>query len=221
MKQINIGGMTFAELREKGKYYVDKTLLIKDILDSDDSGVYLFTRPRRFGKTTNMSMLDAFFNISYKGNNWFDELEISKYPEYGKYRNIYPVIYLDLGLTKADSFESFLFRFRECIADIYDDHSYLLDSPELNYRTKQIFDSLMDGTIGEEDLIMSVRRLSLSLKSYHGISPIILIDEYDRAVSDSFGSESHRPMMTFLSSFMYNSIKGNANRSLVYVTGVM
>ena len=63
MKQIDTGGMSFRDIRKKDKYYVDKSLLIKDILDCNDNGVYLFTRPRRFGKTTNLSMLDAFFNM--------------------------------------------------------------------------------------------------------------------------------------------------------------
>ena len=69
----------FWEIRSGRYYYVDKSLLIKDILDSNPHGVYLFTRPRRFGKTINLSMLDAFFNIEYKGNNWFDGLAISDF----------------------------------------------------------------------------------------------------------------------------------------------
>ena len=67
MKQIDAGGLSFRENRRRNKYYVDKTLLIKDILESDDSGVFLFTRPRRFGKTTNLTMMDAFFNIALAG----------------------------------------------------------------------------------------------------------------------------------------------------------
>lgn len=68
MKQANTSGLPFQNLRGKDKFYVDKSLLIKDILDQDDCDIYLFTRPRRFGKTTNITMLDAFFNIEYKGN---------------------------------------------------------------------------------------------------------------------------------------------------------
>ncbi|WP_400240263.1 AAA family ATPase [Methanomethylophilus alvi] len=78
MKQIDAGGLSFRENRRRNKYYVDKTLLIKDILESNDSGVFLFTRPRRFGKTTNLTMMDAFFNIDYKGDDWFDGLAISQ-----------------------------------------------------------------------------------------------------------------------------------------------
>ena len=77
----------FQTIRKGNMYYVDKSLLIKDILSNKLSGSYLFIRPRRFGKSMNLSMLDAFFNIKYKGNNWFDELEISEYREYERYKN--------------------------------------------------------------------------------------------------------------------------------------
>ena len=220
MKQIDTCGLSFPNLRKGNKYYVDKTLLIKDILDTNDNGVYLFTRPRRFGKTTNLSMLDAFFNIKYKGNTWFDELEISKYPEYEQYKNAFPVIHVDLGLTKASDYKSFLFMFRECIYDAYQQHEYLLNSSKLSPLTKKAFDSLVDG-VDEGILKVSLKRLSDSLNDYYGVPPIILIDEYDRAVSDAFGEESHREIMDFISSFMYNSIKGNPCRQMVYITGVM
>ena len=87
----------FQTIREGNMYYVDKSLLIKDILSNKLSESYLFIRPRRFGKSMNLSMLDAFFNIKYKGNNWFDGLEISEYREYERYKNSYPVIRLDFG----------------------------------------------------------------------------------------------------------------------------
>ena len=108
MKQISLGGVSFARIREDDACYVDKTLLIKDILSSDATGVFLFTRPRRFGKTTNLSMLDAFFNIKYKGNTWFDGLEISNYPEYAKYKNAFPVVHIDLKDTVASSYSEYL-----------------------------------------------------------------------------------------------------------------
>ena len=100
MKQINVGGLSFGELRNENRYYVDKTLLIKDILEKNDSGIYLFTRPRRFGKTTNLSMLDAFFNMKYEGNTWFDDLAISQYPEFDAYRNAFPVININLKKSR-------------------------------------------------------------------------------------------------------------------------
>ena len=73
-KQVSTGGIPFQDIIDGDKYYVDKTLLIKDILETDDRGVFLYTRPRRFGKTTNITMLDAFFNLNCRGNTWFDGL---------------------------------------------------------------------------------------------------------------------------------------------------
>lgn len=105
MKQIDTSGLSFIRLREEDMYYVDKSLLIKDIIESNRCGIYLFTRPRRFGKTTNLSMLDAFFNIKYKGNAWFDDLAISQYPEFEGYRNAYPVISLNMKNAKAPDYE--------------------------------------------------------------------------------------------------------------------
>lgn len=108
MKQIDVGGLSFKELREGNRYYVDKTMLLADILGTNDRGVYLYTRPRRFGKSTNLSMLDAFFNIDHKGNDWFEGLEISDHHEYDRYRNAFPVIYMDMRPCRGPSFNRFI-----------------------------------------------------------------------------------------------------------------
>ena len=221
MKQIDLGGLSFAELREDDKYYVDKTLLIKDILGTNDKGVYLFTRPRRFGKSMNLSMLDAFFNMRYKGNTWFDGLAISDYPEFESYKNAFPVIHIDLGNAKADTYEGFIDGMRVAVGTCFESHRYLLEDDHLRPSIRKLFDSLEDMSTGESILIRSILILSRTLMDRFGVKPIILIDEYDAAVSDAFGSESHEPMMSFLRSMMYASIKGNPYRGMVYVTGVM
>ena len=221
MKQIDLGGLSFAELREDDKYYVDKTLLIKDILGTNDKGVYLFTRPRRFGKSMNLSMLDAFFNMRYKGNTWFDGLAISDHPEFERYKNAFPVIHIDLGNAKADTYERFIEGMRRAVSLCFKPHRYLLENTNLDASARNLFESLADKTASEDDLIGSVLTLSIALTDEFGVKPIILIDEYDAAVSDAFGSESHEPMMSFLRSMMYASIKGNPYRGMVYVTGVM
>mgnify|MGYP001037604639 FL=1 len=122
MRQIDAGGLSFRENRRRNKYYVDKTLLIKDILESDDSGVFLFTRPRRFGKTTNLTMMDAFFNIDYKGNDWFDGLAISRYPEYDGYKNAFPVINLNMKDTKSPDYGNFMNALGGAIVDALKKH---------------------------------------------------------------------------------------------------
>ncbi len=223
MKLINLGGMSFAKLRREGYYYVDKTLLIADILDGDPRGVYLFTRPRRFGKTINLSMLDAFFNMEYKGNTWFDGLAISEHPEFEKYKNAFPVIHLDLGNTDADDFREFRGGLRRAVAEAFRPHRYLLEWPGLSDTMRDLFRIFGDekASLSKDMLKFSVSNLSEALTEYHGVSPIILMDEYDRAVTNTFGEEPHGKIMSFLAKFMYASIKGNPNRGMVYVTGVM
>ena len=91
----------FREIREGGYYFVDKSELVSDIVN-DKSKVFLFTRPRRFGKSLNLSMIDAFFNLEYKGNGWFDGLKVNSHPEVEEHRNAYPVIRLCMKGLVAD-----------------------------------------------------------------------------------------------------------------------
>ena len=221
MKQVSLGGHSFADMREKDRYYVDKTLLIKDVIDAEDDRVYLFTRPRRFGKTTNLSMLDAFFNIKYRGNTWFDGLEISKHPEYERYKNAFPVIRLDLNDTKASTYESFVNKMRTAVKKAYTPHEYLLEDSDVSPYFADLFRSVMRRDIAEDFLETSLEDLSEAILRFSGKKPIILIDEYDCAVSDHFGEESHRKIMDFLGGFLRSAVKTNANRGMVYMTGVM
>ncbi|MDO5852917.1 MAG: AAA family ATPase [Thermoplasmata archaeon] len=217
---VNTGGLPFGDIRDGGKYYVDKTLLIKDILDKDDRGVYLFARPRRFGKTTNISMLDAFFNLEYKGNKWFDGLEISDYREYDAYRNAFPVIHLDFQNTTATTFDMFLNMVRKEILRAYKRHLYLLEG-DLLPDERRIFEELATRDMPEDDLSDSVKLLSEMLYRHHGVKVIILIDEYDRAVAHAFDTELLENVIRFMGNLMSSALKGNLCLQMAYVTGVM
>lgn len=187
-------------------YYVDKTLLLADILGNNLRGVYLYTRPRRFGKTTNLSMLDAFFNIQYKGNTWFDGLKISEYPEYAQYKNAFPVIRLDLKDTVASNNKTFMNRVRSAIAEAYHDHMYLLDS-ELDETDAILFRKVLSKETSDDYVPDCIRDLCRLLNKYHGRRAIILIDEYDRAVADSFGDAAHRKSMDSLGTILSSALK--------------
>ena len=129
MRQASTSGLTFKDMRIRDKLYIDKTLLIKDLLDRDDSGVFLYTRPRRFGKSTNITMLDAFFNLRYKGNTWFDGLMISEFPKYDRYKNRFPVIKINLKDTvPLESGDGYSFLRNEYSSDIYEWNSTSLDA---------------------------------------------------------------------------------------------
>ncbi len=221
MRQINTGGLSFAEIRSRDKLYVDKTGLIKDILEKDDSGVYLFTRPRRFGKSTNLSMLDAFFNIKYKGNTWFDGLEISRYPEYGKYKSAFPVIYLDLKDTTASTYNSFVRKMRTALRKLFTKYRYLLDSDCMYDDDRAIFEQVLSKTTEEDDIQDCIPFLCSKLEEYHNEKIVILIDEYDRALSDAFGTDDQKHMAEFLGNIISCALKSNESLQMACVTGVM
>lgn len=166
MERLNIGTSEFRVLREDGGYYVDKTLLIKDIIDKCGFGVWMFNRPRGFGSTMNMSMLDAFFNIEYKGNTWFDGLAISEYPEYDGYRNAFPVIRLDLQDAVSVDYEGFIAVFRRTVKDAFDHHRYLLEASD-SY-LERTFQQVDDGTMKDWCLGSALKDLSVALTEYHG-----------------------------------------------------
>ena len=222
MKQrASTSGISFAQMQEENVYFVDKSMLIADLLSMDGRGVYLYTRPRRFGKTTNLTMLDAFFNLEYKGNAWFDGLEISKHPEFDSYRNAFPVIMINLKKMKSDTFSSFVNHMRSVLNNTFDRFRYLMKSDFVYDDEKDLFDRVLRRSIEEDFIIECVPTLCRMLERHHGVKPIILIDEYDRAVSDSFGSESHRPMMNLLGGFMCEALKNNESLQMAYVTGIM
>lgn len=224
VKKIDTGGYSFARIREEDCYYVDKTLLIKDIFDEDIGGIYLFTRPRRFGKTLNLSMIDAYFNINYRGNTWFDGLAISEHPELDGYKNSFPVIHMDLRNAKTGSnqtYEDFIEKIGVILYGIFDRFRYLLESDKTDDDKKALFEKILRMDISPNQMQMCIPMLCSMLRMYHGKKVIVLIDEYDRAVSDSFGSESHRPILDFLGGFLEPILKNNPDVQMAYVTGVM
>ncbi|MDO5862138.1 MAG: AAA family ATPase [Thermoplasmata archaeon] len=219
-RQIDTGGLSFRQIREEGMYYVDKTLLIKDILDRNRRGKFLFVRPRRFGKSVNLSMLDAFFNIRYAGNSWFDGLEISRYREYDRYRNAFPVVHIDLQDAVAGNYEDFIDRMRDIMLKVYRD---ALDGLDVSLEPEEVhlMDTLRDWTTPESRLTGSANVLCRILRRHYGKDVVVLIDEYDRAVTDSFDSDLQEKIIGFLGSFMSSTLKGKVCVQMAYVTGVM
>ena len=208
----------FQKIREGNKYYVDKSLLIKDLLSNDDMSAYLFIRPRRFGKSMNLSMLDAFFNIKYKGNNWFDGLEISEYKEYERYKNSYPVIRLDFGDVYAESWDDFLSDVGSAISEAYIDNSDMI-----NDHTSPLFletyQRITRGDYDDRILKTSLGLLALELRTQYGNRAVVLIDEYDAPLTRSIGKDTNARVTGFLSNLYSDILKGNKNVQMSYVTG--
>lgn len=220
MKQVDTGGLSFSRIRENQMYYVDKSLLIKDLLDFDDRGVYLYTRPRRFGKTTNITMLDAFFNLQYKGNTWFDGLAISECSQYVSYKNRFPVISLNLKDTVAEGYDEYEGLLRNAIRRAFLPFRYLLDREDVYEDEKDEIRAVLNRTLDITTLSSSLLDLSDVLSRCHGEKVVILIDEYDRAVMDSFGKDIQKDIVMILSQLLSPTLKNNDNLQMGYVTGI-
>ena len=221
MAQVPIGIQSFREIREIGAYYIDKTALIDEILGNYATKVFLFTRPRRFGKSTNLSMLDAYLNINYKGNTWFDGLKVSDLRPEDDCKNAFPVIYLDMKTLWGGSYDDTLSRFSECVSNICMEFEYLLDSEKLNDTLKARLMSYIDETCPVSRLASSLFNLSMMLSKHHGTRVIVLIDEYDGPLNNAYGSPDQRKTLEFIRNMLSDLLKGNENLRLGVVTGIM
>ncbi len=217
---IPIGIKDFKEIRDDRYYFVDKSELISDILN-DRGKVFLFTRPRRFGKSLNLSMLDAFFNLTYKGNTWFEGLKINNHPETKEHQNIYPVIFLSMKGLDHEDYDQFLSDFADMMRELYDQYNYLADSDKLTDLQHTYYQDTHSGTASISVLKKSLLRLCTMLEQYHGIKPIILIDEYDDTLNHAFNKDAYSGILSILRSFYTLSFKDNDHIAFAVLTGVM
>ena len=221
VRPLPIGVQDFKKVRDEGYLYVDKSDLIPQIL-SQKSEVYLYTRPRRFGKSLNLSMLDAFFNLEYsKDNSWFDGLKVSDCRECDKHRNAYPVIYMDFKDLDAPDLDLFLDKLRRKLSKLYGMHGYLEDSEQLNRADKSDYDSVFSRTVDRAGIGYSLKSLSDMLYKHHGKKVIILIDEYDNPVHNAFGKPHHQEILGTVRDILSSALKGNDSLAFGVVTGVM
>ena len=131
-RALPIGVQDFKEIRDSDYLYVDKSDMISQIM-SEGAKVYLYTRPRRFGKSLNLSMLDAFFNVKYpKDNKWFDGLKVSECKECQEHKNAYPVIYFDFKDLDARDFDMFIERLSNKMRVLYSQYRYLKESDDVD-----------------------------------------------------------------------------------------
>ncbi len=218
MKKIPIGEDNFKRLIEKDAYYIDKTEVIKELLDNEIA-VVLFPRPRRFGKTLLLSMLDSFFNIDTKKEN--KELFHGLYIEDSKYKNEfgkYPVIHVDFKELKQHTYEEVINQFKIIIAKLYTEKEYVKEV--MNEAEIEKFNLLISGKGNETDYENAINLLSLWLKRYHKEKVIILIDEYDAPITNAYVNHIYEEVMNFLRSVFSSSLKGNDNLKMGILTGI-
>ena len=220
LKIPQTGIFDFGEIRDGNYYFVDKSELISDIID-DGNKVYLFTRPRRFGKSLNLSMIDSFFNLKYKGNTWFDDLKVNEHENCTRLKNKFPVI----SISMMDFDTGNLANFREKLVDIvgtaYDQHLYLNDSNKIQGRLRREYLDTYVDDFTDVKLENSLNKLCEMLEIYHGVKPIVLIDEYDNALNTSYGKDTYPEIIGILRRFYSSTLKNNLHMSFAVVTGVM
>ena len=222
MKAIGIGTDDFKEIRENDYLFIDKTLLIKELID-DGSKALLFPRPRRFGKSLNMSMINYYFNREYKDISFdlFKGLNISKCSDrYLNEMNKYPVVSLSLKECKRESYEKFILKFKSIISDLYKKYEYLLDSPLISNSDKEYFQDCLNKK-EEDDLSSAISYLVNMLRIYHGEQVIVLLDEYDAPIMESYLRGFYSKVIDFMKSFFSSTFKDNLNLKKGIITGIL
>ena len=227
-KRIPIGVEFYKQMIEKDYYYIDKTLLIKDILEKGGQ-VNLFTRPRRFGKTLALTMLRTFFeaeidrNGALKDNrHYFDGMKIMEAgEEYTRHLGQYPVIFLSLKSAKQPNFGMAYEMLKRQIKDEFDRHAYVLKTDALDEVAKERYRKICDLSAGPEEYAAALAFLSKCLEQYHDKKTIILLDEYDVPLENSYFQGFYDEMIQFIRSLFESALKTNESLEFAIITGCL
>ena len=216
-KAVPVGIEDFERIINEDYYYVDKTQLIEELL-INRAPVTLFTRPRRFGKTLNMSMIKYFFDVKNKEENkkLFENLKISN-SEYMSEQGKYPVIFISLKDLKADTWKECLKRLKLFIFDLYVEFEYIRE--KMNEWDKRKFEKVLYEQ-EDADYIMSLKFLADSLYKYYGEKVIILIDEYDAPIINAFDKGYYNEAINFFQTFYSSALKTNNSLKYGILTGI-
>lgn len=219
MKLLPTGIENFKTMIDKSAYYVDKTKFIEDVLSEQ---VVLYTRPRRFGKTLNMSMLYYFFSIKEKENAYlFDGLNISKNKDALKVQNKYPTIFISLKEMKSLTFDAQISSFSNVIYELLEKNLEILSSDQLSDTTKDILNKLHNRSSSAEDLKISLRVITNALYTYYQQKVIVLIDEYDVPLQAAYQNNYYEEMVEFLRSIFSSALKTNDALEKGVMTGCL
>ena len=218
-KVISIGNQSFESIREKDNFYIDKTNFIREWWDNDDT-VTLITRPRRFGKTLNMSMLECFFSHKYKDRgDLFEGLEIWNDEKYRKLQGTYPVMFLSFAGIKQVKYNETVIKIKDELIRIYNEYDYIMKSGIYNTNEKMQYQSVcvgMSDTVAQEAL----KNLSNYLSRYYGKKVIILLDEYDTPMQEAYVNGYWEELVAFTRSLFNSTFKTNPYLERAIMTGI-
>ena len=218
-RTVGIGIQDFSDIRKNNYFYVDKTPFIKEWWESGDS-VTLITRPRRFGKTLNMSMLEQFFSIRYAGKGeLFEGLSIWQEEKYRELQGTYPVISLSFANVKEEDYERTRYKICQLLENLYIKHSYLLDSDVMTQKDKDFFNRV-SADMNDGDATMAIHQLSDYLTRYHGKKTIVLLDEYDTPMQEAYVRGYWEELVTFTRSMFNSAFKTNPYLERGMMTGI-
>jgi len=217
-KQIPLGTSDFKTIRENNRYFVDKSLFIKDVVNGSE--VLLFTRPRRFGKTLNISMLNYFYDNKENYAHLFDKLKITAEPEIMNKQGKHPVIFLSLKDIENDSIEDCLNDIFYIISTLIDEFDYLMASEKVSIRDKKCLQRIITDTANYKDFSRSLKVLCKAIFQHHGAKPVILIDEYDTPIHDAYFHNYYDGIVKFMRVFLSSALKDNKYLEKAVLTGI-
>lgn len=219
---IPVGISNFEEIRQRGYYYIDKTALIRELLKTTGTKVTLITRPRRFGKTLGMSMLESFFDIRKESITLFKGMNIMKSDELCReWMNQYPTIFLTFknidGLTFANAYGQLKFE----ISELYKQHSYLLKSDKISEEDKELFRILSGRTADEIEIQRSLQFLMKLMMLHYQKRVILLLDEYDVPLAKASNHSYYDQMLEVMKLMLNTALKDNPALQFAVLTGCL
>ena len=220
MKKIALGNSDFKTLIDDNRYFVDKSHLIKEILE-DSAQIVLIPRPRRFGKTLNLSMIRYFVEKCDENRRYlFNNLLIEKEEDIMKKQGIYPTIFLTFKDEKHNNFENLIERMKWYVTELYNQFKYVYDHIEDN-QNKDYYKKILEGNYSIGELEISLKNLFKYLYEYHGEKVIVLIDEYDTPIQHSYFSGIYDETIAFMRNFLSNTLKDNIYLEKAVLTGIL
>jgi len=218
-KKLPIGVSDFKEIITRSYYFVDKSLLIKEVVDG--AKVLLYPRPRRFGKTLNLSMLKYFYDNSADNASLFDDLLISKDPEVMAYQGKFPVIFLTFKDIKSNNLAHCMDSLFDLIAKLFQEHYHILKNDFMGDFDINFYNRILSKTGSLSDYENSLKYLSEYLYKYHKVNPVILIDEYDMPIQSAYINNYYEDLIIFIRNLLSGCLKDNVYLEKAVLTGIL
>lgn len=218
-RTVGIGRLDFEKIRTENTFYIDKTDFIRAWWETKDD-VTLITRPRRFGKTLNLSMLEKFFSVQYANrHDLFQGLTIWDNEQFQNLQGTYPVINLSFATVKEKNYEMTVSRINQILTNLYSANKFLMESGILDEKEKNFFASV-DVNMNETTATMAIHQLSIYLSRYYEKKVIILLDEYDTPMQEAYVNGYWDELVSFTRSMFNAAFKTNSCLERALLSGI-